>query len=182
VFYRFRPAYYLNNAQALRSALTGAGVAEDVAAIAAADALTYDKLWRPERLAVGLIITAVGWIGVLFVISAYAVAAFFGSWLAIAAVGLCVAISVPGIHLLMSRYVKEYRASRFARIALGRSHMIAGPSNCAALDSAEGLSGEDYIEAVLRRSRSFVPAFLVGLVFALALFLMSSPGHALTHR
>lgn len=179
MFSRFRPVYYLNNAQALRSALTSAGVSEDVAAIVAADALTYDKLWSAERLAAGLVFTLLGWIGVLFVISAYAVAGFFGGLPAIIGVGLCVVMFVVGIHFLMSRYMKTYRAYRFITIALGRSNMIGGPSNCAALDSAEGLSGENYVKAVLRRSRSAGFAFVFGLMFAVLLFLMSAPGHAL---
>ena len=182
MFLRFNPAYYLNNAQALRSALIGAGVSEDIAAIAAKDAITYDKLWTPEYLTVGFCTWLGSLVFLLVAISAYSAAAFFGGWPAIIGVGLCIAMSFVGMHLLTLRYVKAYRAYQFAMIALGRSAMIAGPANCAALDSAKGLSGEDYIRAVVRKSRFAGSVFFIGLVFALTLFLMSSPGHALTHR
>ncbi|HPF23278.1 MAG TPA: hypothetical protein PK417_07365 [Hyphomonas sp.] len=173
MFIRFRAMPYLNNAPALSSALISAGVPEDVAAIIAADALTYDKLERPEYWMVGLGVSLTGAMLLLSASAAYNAASFLAGWPGIIGVALCVAVGFVAGHFLLSRYLKAFRAYRFTGIALNRSVMLAGPLNVAALDRAEGLSGEDYIQAVLGNSFFRPSVFIFGIFVAFVVFMMS---------
>ena len=172
-------ASYLKNQPKLRPALISAGIPEDVAEIIAAESLTRERMRSPEHIVAGFGVLLAMWVSVFFVTSAYSAAAFFGGWPAIIGVGLCVVAAVLGIHFLMAKYLKWFRSARFVIIALNRSQMISGPRNSAALRRAEGKSGEDYIQAVLGNSFFNPAVFVFGIMLALFLFMLSSPGRIL---
>lgn len=175
-------ASYLKNQPKVRLALISAGIPEDVADIIAAEWLTRERMLSPEHMMAGFGSWLAMWVSVFCVTSAYKMAAFFGGWPAIIGVGLCVVAAVLGIHFLMAKYLKWFRSARFVIIALNRSQMISGPRNSAALRRAEGKFGEDYIQAVLGNSFFNPAVFVFGVMLALFLFMMSSPGRILMAR
>lgn len=173
-------ASYLKNQPKLRPALIAAGIPEDVAEIVEADALTREKMRSPEHIAAGVLTMFGGWFALLFFPLAYAVASFLSGWFAMVGVGLFIVATVLGIHFLMARHLKWFRSARFALIALNRSYMLNGGRNAAALQRAEGKSGEDYINAVLDDSFFNFSVFVFGVLVALFFFAMSPPGRTLT--
>lgn len=172
-------AGYLKNQPKLKPALIAAGIPEDVAEIAATDALNRDKMRSTEHIVASVLTWFGFWFAFLFFPFAYNVASYLGGWPAMAGVGLFIVMTILGIHYLMARHLKWFRSYRFTSIALGRSVMLGGSRNVAALRRAEGKSGQDFINAVLDDTFFNLPVAIFGTIFALFFFMMSAPGRAL---
>lgn len=172
-------ANYLKSQPKLRPALIAAGIPEDVAEIAATDALTREKMRSTEHV-VACVLTMFGfWFAFLFFPLAYTIASHLGGWPAMAGVGLFIVITILGIHYLIARHLKWFRSHRFAMIALGGSTIFTGRKNVAALQRAEGKSGQAFIDAALDDSFFNVQVAISGTFVALFYFILSAPGSAL---
>ncbi|KDA04119.1 hypothetical protein [Hyphomonas oceanitis] len=166
---------YRKNQPKLRPALISAGIPEDIVEIIDAESRERTRKPSPEQVVAGFGSWVALWVSLFIVTSAYKAAAFFGSWPAIIGVGLCVVVAVLGGHFLITKHLKWVRYARFVLIALGRSNMITGPRNMAALRRAEGKCGEDYIDAVVGNSFFNPFVFVFGVLLAIFLFVFSQP-------